>query len=124
MAYTQTALKSSTGTNRFNGMQNDGNRVPMQGATGNIIFTQDQTGTPVQSPVTVNTTKTLTVPDGAVSIKIAPVTNPVQVSEDSTQGSYFAVPAGQVVEFDCANMKEIYLKTGSSTVVSFCFKVV
>ena len=120
----KTQLKSTDGSNRFSGMQNDGNRVPMQGATGNLFFTQDETNTPVTSPVTVSTTKTLTVPDGAVSVKIAPVTNPVQVSEDTVHASYFAVPAGQVVEFDCANMKEIYLKTGSSTVVSFCFKIV
>lgn len=124
MAYTPSAKKSSSGTKDFAGLPIDGNRVAMTGTTGNFMQSQDATGTPVVSPVTVNTTATLKVPSGAVSVKISPVTNPVRVSEDSTYAAYFAVPAGAVVDFDCANQAEIYLQTSSSTVVSFQFKVV
>lgn len=124
MAYTQTPRKAKTSPNNFAGVKTDGNRVAMMGATGNIIQTQDATGTPVTSPATVNTTQTLVVPQGAVSCTVCSVTNPVQVSEDSTQAAYFAVPAGVPFTFDCADMANIYLKTGSSTAVSFMFKIV
>jgi len=96
----------------------------MTGAVGNIILTRDITGTPVTSPVTVNTTQTLTVPLNAVSCTIMSVTNAIQISEDSTQATYFSLPAGIPLTVDCADMKELYLKSGSSTVVSFMFKAV
>lgn len=125
MAYTPTGRKTrSTTPSNFKGLKVDGNRIAMTGATGNIIQTQDATGTPVTSPATVNTTQTLVVPLGAVSCTVSPVTNPVQISEDSTQAAYFSVPAGAVFTFDCADMANIYLKTGGSTVVSFLFKIV
>lgn len=124
MAYTPTARKTKSPINNFAGLKTDGNRVAMTGATGNIIQTIDATGTPQTSPLTVNTTNTLVVPQGAVSCTIASVTNPVQVSEDSTQAAFFTVPAATIFTFDCADMANIYLKTGSSTVVSFLFKIV
>lgn len=122
MAYTPTARKSKVAVNNFAGQKTDGNRVAMP--YGNIINTQDATGTPVTSPATVNTTQTLVVPTAAVQCTVCSVTNPVQVSEDSTQAAFFTVPAGVPFTFDCADMANIYLKTGSSTVVSFLFKVV
>lgn len=124
MAYTQTARKTKGVPGSFAGLKTDGNHVAMTGATGNIILTRDNTGTPVVSPVTVNTTQTLTVPPNAVSCTVISVTNAVQISEDSTQAAFFSLPAGIPFTFDCADMKEIYLKTGSSTVVSFLFKAV
>lgn len=122
MAYAPATLK--TGGNLFGGLVNDANRNAMTGATGNQMYTQDATGTPVTSPVTVNTTKTLVVPTNAVSLTVSPVTNPVQVSEDSTMTAYFAVPAGTTWTIDCARMADIYLKTSGSTVVSFYFNLV
>lgn len=122
MAYAPATLK--TGGNLFGGLVNDGNRNALTGATGSQMYTQDNTGTPVTSPVTVNTTKTLVVPSNAVQFTVSPVTNPVQVSEDSTQTAYFAVPAGTTWAFDCARMANIYLKTSGSTVVSFYFNLV
>jgi hypothetical protein len=128
MAYTPPIFRGDpaagqTGSS-FSGLRTDGNRVAMTGVLGNWMQTQDNTGTPVTSPVTVNTTKTLVVPNQAAQITISPVTNPVQVSEDSTQTAYFAIPAGQTLTFDCANMTNIYLKTSGSTVVSFLFNMV
>lgn len=124
MAYTPSPLKSKSTPNNFGGLRNDSNRVAMTGSLGNTFQTQDATASPVSSPVTVNTTQTLTVPQGAVSILIASATNAVQISEDSTQSAYFSLPAANPQWFDCANQQYVYLKTGSSTVVSFMFKVV
>lgn len=123
MPYTVTARKTTTvPTNTFGGMKGDSNHVAMP--FGNIINTQDATGTPLQSPLTVNTTATLVVPAGAVQCTIISTTNAVQVSEDSTQTAYFTLPAATLLTIDCVDMANIYLKTGSSTVVNFMFKVV
>lgn len=122
MAYTPSPIKLKTPTNNFGGYRSDGNRVVIPIA--NSIQTIDATATPVSSPVTVNTTQTLTVPQGAVSCQITSVTNPVQISEDSTQGSYYLLPAASVFTVECANQQFIYLKTGSSTAVSFAFRIV
>jgi len=124
MAYTASPLKSVTQPSAFGGLSTDGNRTAMTGAVGNVIQTIDATATPVTSPATVDTTQTLTVPEGAITITVSPVTNPVQVTEDSTASSYFAVPAGSVVSFDVSRQKYVYLKTSGSTVVSFFFTIV
>jgi hypothetical protein len=121
MAYTPSGLKVQ---HNFGGLVNDGNRNAMTGVVGSTFQTQDATGTPVTSPATVNTTQTLVVPQNAVSVLIASVTNAVQVSEDSTQSAFFTLPAGNPQWFDCARQQNIYLKTGGSTVVSFMFKLV
>jgi len=124
MAYTPSPAKAKSTPSNFSGLRVDGNRVAMTGALGNSMQSQDAAGTPVTSPVTVNTTQTLVVPQGAVQVTIASVTNAVQVSEDSAQTAYFSLPAGVPWTFDCANQQNVYLKTGSSTVVSFQFKIV
>lgn len=124
MAYTPPVIKLKTGVNDFGGLKTDGNRVAMTGALANTMSSIDATGTPVTSPVTVNTTATLVVPQAAVSVLIASVTNPVQVSEDSTQTAYFTLPAGVPTVFQCANQQNVYLKTSGSTAVSFQFQVV
>lgn len=119
MAYAPAILRQST---PFGGAVTDANRVGLTGFA-NQMATQDITGTPVTSPTTVNTTATLVVPLNAVSITISPVTNPVQVSEDSTMTAFFAVPASQTIAFPCARLTNIYLKTSGSTVVSFFFSI-
>ena len=124
MTYAPPTNKTASAPHNFSGLVNDGNRVAMTGAVGSFMSCIDATGTPVTSPVTVNTTQTLVVPHGAVEITIISVTNPVQVSEDSTQTAYFALPAAIPMTFDVARQQNVYLKTGSSTVVSFYFKIV
>lgn len=120
MAYTPSADK--VGGNLFEGQVNDGNRNAM--SYGNNILTQDATSSPNQSPLTVNTTATLKVPQNAVSVTIVSTTNAVQVSEDSTQTSYFTLPAGVPWTFDVARQQYVYLKTSGSTVVNFYFTTV
>jgi len=135
MAYTPSANKSgntiagpgnATATSRsnFGGLRVDANRVALTGSTANYMQSQDATGTPVTSPVTVNTTQTLVVPLNAVAVTICSVTNAVQVSEDSTQAAYFSLPAGTPFTFQCANQANVYLKTSGSTVVSFQFQTI
>lgn len=135
MTYTPSPLKpgntiagpgyqTATSRSNFSNLRVDAGRNAMTGALGNTFQTQDATGTPVTSPITVNTTQTLTVPLNAVSVLITSVTNAVQVSEDSTQSTYFSLPAGNPQWFDCANQEFIYLKTASSTVVSTLWRIV
>lgn len=123
MAYTPSGNKAKSAVNNFGGVAVDGNRVAMVGFGSNFA-TQDATASPLQSPLTVNTTATLTVPQNAVSCTLISTTNAVQVSEDSTQGSYFTLPAATVFTVDCTRQQFIYLKTASSTVVNFLFKTV
>jgi len=120
----QTTAGNTQGSARasnFGNLRVDGSRNAMAGSLGNFMQTIDAAGTPVASPVTVNTTQTLKVPTNATQITIISTTNAVQVSEDSTQSAYFTLPAGIPWVFDCANMVNIYLKTASSTVVNFLF---
>lgn len=124
MAYTFSGFKVRTGISDFGGLRTDANRIGMTGALGNFIQTKDATDTPVTSPVSVNGDKTLVVPTNAATVKIHAATNDVRVSEDSTYSCYFTVPHDQVVEFDVANQKEIYLQTTGATSVNFCFKCV
>lgn len=124
MAYTAPALKLKTAPNDFGGLRTDGNRVALTGAMANTMQSIDATASAVVSPVTVATTQTLTVPQGAVSVTIISVTNAVQVSEDSTQSAFFSLPAGIPWTFQCANQQFVYLKVVSSTVISFQFQVI
>lgn len=122
MVYTPSPIRSKIAPNNFGGLRNDSNRIGM--TVGNAFQSLDATTSPVTSPVTIATTETLIVPTNAITFTITPVTNAVQVSEDSTQSAYFSVPAGTVYSVDCANMAFIYLKVASSTVCSFNFKTV
>ena len=129
MAYTPPTFKKPSAVgdtaSNFSGLRTDGNRIALTGILGNFLQTQDATPTtPVTSPATVNTTQTLVIPPNAAQITITAVTNPVQVSEDSTMTAYFALPGGTTWTFDCANMTNLYLKTSGSTVVSFYFNMI
>lgn len=128
MAYTPSANKAKAQVpaqaSLFSNLQMDGARNALTGILGNRILTQDATGSPQSSPLTVNTTATIVVPQNAAQITIVSVTNAVQVSEDSTQTAYFSLPAGVPWTFDCANLQNVYLKTSGSTVVSFYFTTV
>lgn len=124
MAYTPPSMKVKSSPNNFGGLRNDGNKVALTGLVGNYLQTIDATGTPQTSPLTVNTTATLVIPQAAALVTICSTTNPVQISEDSTMTAYFTLPAGVPFTFDVANQQNMYLKTGSSTVVSFVFNMI
>ncbi len=114
-----------TGRSNFSGLRVDANRIGMTGYTANNFQTQDATGTPVTSPVAVNTTTTLTVPANAVSVTLVSVTNGIRISEDSTYSVYFNLPAATPFTVECANQQYVYLQSASgSTTVSFIFNLV
>lgn len=119
MAYTPPVYKTST---PFGGAVTDGNRTGLT-AFPNQMQVIDAAASPNASPLTVNTTATLVVPLNAVSITIISTTNAVQVSEDSTETAYFTLPAATAMTFPCARQANVYLKTGSSTVVNFFFEL-
>lgn len=118
MAYTPPTLRKPV----FKSLPRDSNFNAVQDQFG-YIQTIDATGTPQNSPLTVNTQATLVVPSRAVSVTIISKTNPVQVSEDSTYTAYLELPAGVPYKFNCARLTNLYLQTGSSTVVSFAFNM-
>lgn len=136
MAYTASVNKTgntvagpgtypATSRSNFGGLRVDANRVALTGSTANYMQSEDATPTsPNQSPLTVNTTATLQVPNNAVAVTIVSTTNPVQVTEDSTYTAYFSLPAATVFTFQCANQQYIYLKAASSTVVNFQFQTI
>lgn len=124
MAYTPPVFKVHTTPSNFGGLVNDGNRNALTGVTGSYMQCEDAAASPVMSPATVNTTQTLVVPQNAATITVVSTTNPVQVSEDSTQTAYFTVPAATIASFDVARQQNVYLKTASSTVVNFYFTMV
>lgn len=124
MAYTPSANKTKTQgyASNFSNLQNDAGRNALTGAIGNRIQTSDATATAVTSPITaLNGSQTLVVPPNASSIVIASVTNAVQVSEDSTMSQYFQQPAGTIQQYDIANQNNVYLKTTTTTSVSWYF---
>lgn len=122
MAYTPSGRQSEIGTTNFGTLREDGNHRDL--SFGNVFQTRDAAAVPIGSPVTFATTQTLTVPPNAIQVLITSTTNAVQISEDSTGSVYFTLPAGNPQWFDCADQQFIYLVVGSSTVVSFLFKLV
>lgn len=125
MAYTPSPTKGPGAPSTFGGLVSDGNRNAMTGALGSYMQSRDATPTtPLVSPLTVNTTATLVVPQNAAQVTIVSTTNAVQVSEDSTQTASFALPAASVWQFDVARQQNVYLKVSGSTVVNFYFTIV
>lgn len=113
-----------TSRSNFGNFRVDSGRNAMSN-WANSFMTQDATPTsPVTSPTTVTATTTLIVPLNAISLTVVSVTNAIQISEDSTQSVYFSLPAATVFTLNCANQANIYIKAGSSTVVSFMFQTV
>lgn len=121
MAYTAPTLK--TPPLSWAHLREDSNHHPMTGALGWFFQTQDATGTPVVSPVTVaSTTQTLVVPNWAASVQLSAPTA-FTFTEDSSYTAGFTVPANVIATFDVIGMTNIYLKTSSSIAISFAFKM-
>jgi hypothetical protein len=127
MSYTPSPRQSSNPTlympTNFGPMRQDPNKRTIDEA--NVFQTQDATASPVTSPVTLGSgTTTLTTPPAARAIYITPITDPVQVSEDSTMSTYDLVPAGTKWRYPCADQVYVYLKGTSSALVYIAFEVV
>ena len=123
MAYTAPTLKSNANLTQFGNLPESGQLTKMTGAVGSNFMTVDGTGTPVVSPVTVNTTtQTITVPQNALSIKVSAPTA-FTFTEDSSYTAGFSVPANVILSFDVWRQQYVYFKTTSSIAISFAFKI-
>lgn len=113
----------------FGGLVNDANHNALTGVTGNGIQTQDITGTPQTSPLTVSNSvvTTLLIPLNATQLTLIATTNSINISEaDATVATkYFTLPTATLLTVPVARTSTLYLKanTGAST-VSFFFEVV
>jgi hypothetical protein len=118
MAYTPPTFKTLPLS--WGHLREDSNHHPMTGALPWFFQTQDATGTPVISPVTVNTTQTLVVPQNAVQVLVSAAST-FTITEDSSYTAGFTVPASVIYAFPTVGLSNIYLKTASSLAISFAF---
>lgn len=128
-AYTWTmgyTFKTYQTPNNFGPMSMDANKQPIPVAAG--VQTQDDTGTPVTSPLAVPSasTTTIVVPRNASIFHIRPLANTVNVSEVSDMATYLTVPTGAEQLIPCTRMSRIYLKanTGDATGTTFWFEMI
>lgn len=113
----------------FGGMSVDANHNAMTGNIGSGPQTNDISGTPVVSPVSVSNSAvtTLTIPLNATQLFMLATSNTVNISEQNgaVTDHYFTIPTGVQVEVDVSRVKQLYLKAnvGAST-LSFWFNVI
>lgn len=111
----------------FGSLARDDNRVPIM--TGDGFQTQDATGTPQTSPLTVpaqsSSITTITIPTSAAEMVMVSDVN-LRISEESTVADrYFVLPAAYVLAVSVANRDVIYLAGDSAeATVSFYFVLV
>lgn len=108
----------------FKKMVRDVNEKLIPVGTG--FSTQDETGTPKTSPLTVGATQTvLTVPGNAAEFVIVNTNNDLEVSEVTGMARYFVVPASTGEIIPCADQQFIYLKRdgGTDCTVQFRFNL-
>lgn len=121
MAYTPPVIKTLPLS--WGHLRNDSNGHGMTGALGWFFQTQDNTASPVSSPVSVaSTTQALVVPQNAVQIWVSAGTA-FSISEDSSFTASFTVPAGIIFTVDVTGMANVYFKTTSTIAISFAFKM-
>lgn len=101
----------------------DDDYIPLQ--VGNGIVTQDITGTPITSPVTMTASsiKTLKVPNNAAELSIYCDAD-LLLSEDSNFNRYDLIPGGQKEVIGISKTEEIYLKNDGSVSVTVYFKFI
>ena len=117
-------LKERNAPSNFGGLVNDGNRNAMTGVLGSWFQTSDATSSPINSPTTVTTGTTLTVPSNAAQIVISS-SAALRISELSDMSTYFVLPASGMITLDVARLSLLYLKQDSgSCTVQFYFNVV
>lgn len=101
----------------------DGGTTPVQ--IGNTFQSQDNTGTPVTSPLTLNgSVQTLVVPDNAVECILYPVANSLKVSEIVGVTRYDLIAAGSKESVPCAKMTNIYVQGTNADTLYFRFTII
>ena len=109
----------------------DDNAFLSQDAQGEVVQvaagfqTQDATGTPQTSPLTVsNTVITIAVPDGAAELIIVYTDQAIRVSEIVGMTRYFVLNAGSAVVIPVANTDSVYLvRDSADATVQFFFNL-
>jgi hypothetical protein len=123
MPYTFKTYKSP---NDFGPMALDSNKQAIQVASG--IQTQDATGTPVTSPMTIPTATitTINVPTNASKFHLIPLAHSINISEKSDMSIAFTAPSGVEVVIPCVRQSVIYLQanTGDAVGSSFYFEII
>jgi hypothetical protein len=108
---------------RFGQLARDGRGNPLQ--TAAKFVTADTATTPRVSPLAYsNTILTITVPDAAVQVILAPTTA-LRVSEDPTMVHYDVIAAGAKEALPVALMQSVYIRRDTADgTVCFRFAVV
>lgn len=107
----------------LNNLFRDGSTAALQ--IGNTFQSQDNTGTPVTSPLALTgAVQTLVVPDNAVECILYPVANSLQVSEIVGVTRYDLIAAGAKESVPCAKMNNIYVKGTAADTLYFRFTMI
>ena len=122
------AGKSTSGITAFisKSQIQDANANPV-GYAGGSFVTQDATGTPQTSPITVSSSEiNLVVPDNATQFIFSNNANAVRIYETSGSSHYYVVPAStNGFTIDCVGMTNIYMiRDSTDVVVQFMFNLV
>lgn len=122
------AAKSTTGNTQYLSKPaiHDPNKN-LVGYAGGSFVTQDATGTPQNSPLTVSSSEiNLVVPDNATQLVLSNNANALRVYESAGSSHYYVIPAstnGFII--DCVGMTNIYMIRDSADVtVQFMFNLV
>lgn len=106
------AIAKGQYTEGFLGLARDYTGQPLQTATR--FQTVDANATPKVSPLAYSSTAiTLTVPNNATQMILAPSTD-LRVSEDPNMASYYVIPAGACEAYAVALMATAYIKRDSA----------
>ena len=90
---------------------------------GSEFVTQDVTGTPQTSPLTVSSaTITIVVPDRAVEFIVNPTLADMRISDQSDMTPYDVIGNATKESIPCARMQNIYLLRDASTNVTLNFR--
>lgn len=103
---------AKTGQGFIGGLTSDANRNPVQ--VGNQFQTNDNTGTPQNSPLSYSTTVlTLAVPDNAIQVTFMPTTD-MRYSDLLAMTRYDVVRTNVKELIPCARMSNIYIVRDSA----------
>ena len=106
-------------------MQSDATQNKLHTATA--FSTQDDTGTPQASPLTVSSSEIdIVVPENAAELVIVNTDQDLRVSEVTGMARYFVLPVDQSLVLQVSNTDNVYLKRDGSSdcTVQFYFRLI
>jgi hypothetical protein len=107
----------------YNFFKRDDNRVTIPTGTG--FETQDATGTPQKSPLTVSSSViTIAIPTDAAEMVVS-VDQDCRLSEEATAADrYYVIKANTAEVIGCSNIDTLYLLRNAATDVALNFRFV